>query len=557
MPHAPSRQRARALVFSLLCAGCAGVIEDPSTGRSVDPASAANEDAAGATGTDNQGGAGEPGATGNGGPNANDPNDSAANNGDGSATGGDQAPGTSDNGDEPTPAVDVPANGLALREIAVYQGVKITIARGASDVIDRNANVVAGRPGLLRVFVDPDTSFAARSIVAKLTLTNPGATPIELTSTLTVSGASRDEVRDSTFNFDLTGEQLTTSTEFSVALLEAQGAADTGPASAAVNRMPETGVSALGARSAGGPFKVVVVPVRYQADGSGRTPSFDAAEIQDMRARLFALLPTSDIEVTVSEPIDFNGAILADGTGWSELLNQCLANRSERESDAKTYHYCMFDPAPDFGQYCGRGCVAGLGPVPRAGDTFSRAAIGLGFGDAVGTMAHELGHTLGRPHAPCGGVAGPDPGYPYAGGVIGAWGYDLVSKQLLAPNEHTDLMGYCDKAWISDYNYNLVFERFQSVLSAPQLRREPTDLLSIVVDADQSLHLGSALTLVSVPDGESVRVDYFDAAGAQLGASATGTFVAVSHLTGGIVYIPAPPAGAAHARLAGFGDIAL
>ena len=35
-------------------------------------------------------------------------------------------------------------------------------------------------------------------------------------------------------------------------------------------------------------------------------------------------------------------------------------------------------------------------------------------------MSHELGHNFSRPHAPCGGVANPDPNYPYAGGVLSA-----------------------------------------------------------------------------------------------------------------------------------------
>ena len=69
------------------------------------------------------------------------------------------------------------------------------------------------------------------------------------------------------------------------------------------------------------------------------------------------------------------------------------------------------------------------------------------------TIAHELGHNLNLFHAPCGDAGGPDPEYPYPDGSIGAWGYDLLEGRLVDPST-PDLMGYCDPAWISDYNFN-------------------------------------------------------------------------------------------------------
>jgi hypothetical protein len=71
-------------------------------------------------------------------------------------------------------------------------------------------------------------------------------------------------------------------------------------------------------------------------------------------------------------------------------------------------------------------------------------------------MAHELGHNWGRYHAPCGGVAGPDPSYPYAGGVTGAFGWNVRTNTLMQASIY-DLMGYCSPTWISDYNYLGVF----------------------------------------------------------------------------------------------------
>ena len=71
-------------------------------------------------------------------------------------------------------------------------------------------------------------------------------------------------------------------------------------------------------------------------------------------------------------------------------------------------------------------------------------------------MSHELGHNLSRPHAPCGGVAGPDPNYPYAGGALGSTPLmDSVPTaiDIVAPTGLADIMGYCNGPWFSDYNY--------------------------------------------------------------------------------------------------------
>jgi hypothetical protein len=451
------------------------------------------------------------------------------------------------------PSADALAANIAIRELAVYQGVKITLAQNGQEV-GRNAPVVEGRPGLLRVFVEPQGGFTSRPIVARLTLDN-GGTLETLSQTLTVSGASSDQSLGSTLNFDLSGAQLRAGTQYSVSLHE-EGVCGGGVSENSPARFPASGLSQLGAEITGSPFRVVLVPVRYNGDGSGRLPNVGAEAVQGYRDLLYSMFPAAELEVTVrAQPMDFNGGIFSNGDGWSQLLDQCLAQRAADDVDPRTYYYCMFNPASSFGAYCGGGCVAGLGPVPGARDVGRRGSIGLGFGDAGGTMAHEVGHSLGRPHAPCGGVAGPDPGYPYNGGTIGAWGYDMRDRSLIAPNA-TDFMGYCGNTWISDYNYELIFNRFQAVLNSASRVGEPLSLTSIVVGANGQLSAGHTQSLPMMPEGEAVRVRYLDASGGELG-SADGSFMAVTHVSGGIVYVPTPPAGTASVSLEGFGELAL
>jgi hypothetical protein len=89
-------------------------------------------------------------------------------------------------------------------------------------------------------------------------------------------------------------------------------------------------------------------------------------------------------------------------------------------------------------------------------------------------MSHELGHNLSRPHAPCGGVASPDPNYPYAGGVLGATPLmDSVPAaiDIVSPSGLADIMGYCNGSWFSDYNYREMqrYMESQSSLVATQI----------------------------------------------------------------------------------------
>ena len=82
-------------------------------------------------------------------------------------------------------------------------------------------------------------------------------------------------------------------------------------------------------------------------------------------------------------------------------------------------------------------------------------------GDGV-TMAHELGHHCGMPHAPCGGVGTPDPTYPAyepydPGGTrtasIGEYATDVITGAVMSPTMFQDMMGYCIPRWISLHNY--------------------------------------------------------------------------------------------------------
>jgi hypothetical protein len=90
-----------------------------------------------------------------------------------------------------------------------------------------------------------------------------------------------------------------------------------------------------------------------------------------------------------------------------------------------------------------------------AGRGFVGLPIAIGYdaaGDRGRITAHELGHTWGRDHSPCGNPAQQDSKFPYSGGTIGRFGFDVQDRILKQP-ETPDIMGYCGDPWISDYTY--------------------------------------------------------------------------------------------------------
>jgi hypothetical protein len=105
------------------------------------------------------------------------------------------------------------------------------------------------------------------------------------------------------------------------------------------------------------------------------------------------------------------------------------------------------------------------------------------------TLAHEVGHKLGRPHAPCGNPAWVDTNFPMYGsfpsGSIGEVGIDTITFSLKDPATTFDLMSYCSPNWISAYNYQLLFNALPPL--PPETPRETFDLGPVYLPIDLNL----------------------------------------------------------------------
>jgi hypothetical protein len=212
-------------------------------------------------------------------------------------------------------------------------------------------------------------------------------------------------------------------------------------------------------------FHVSLVPVKTNVDG--RTGNVTAGNKEQYLDATMRMHPLSAFDAAVGATLTVDASVPAlqasnGNNAWNKILSQLQARRVGDGSSR--YYFGVVNPAYSSG-------VAGMGYVGYP------VAIGWDkLPSAASVAAHEWGHNWDRQHAPCGSAANPDLGFPYTGGTIGVFGYDLVAD-VLKPKTSHDIMGYCDDEWISDYTYKAVMQyRSSESVSFASLRQavQPT-----------------------------------------------------------------------------------
>ena len=184
-------------------------------------------------------------------------------------------------------------------------------------------------------------------------------------------------------------------------------------------------------------FSVRFVPVLQSVNG--RQGNVTNANKDSYLTAAMKIHPLASYDADLRAPYSTTAPAVDANTSssWTTILSQLDALR--KADGSSRYYFGVVNPSYNSG-------IAGVGYVG------GKTALGWDKSGADWVAAHEWGHNWGRNHAPCGNAGGPDANYPYPGGATGVYGLD-VATQTLKPPSYTDIMGYCNNQWISDYTY--------------------------------------------------------------------------------------------------------
>jgi hypothetical protein len=383
----------------------------------------------------------------------------------GASTGGTSTGGASTGDDG---CSDTLALGLTLSEIAVFQSGKISVMKSGAAVTavtESGAEIVEGRPTLVRVYVKTDSGFQARQLSARLTIGNT-----TLYAKQKISASSSELTLDNSFQIAVPASAVSAGLNYSVQVVECES----GSGSAHTPRFPATGTETLATRATGG-IKLKLIPVT----ANGITPALDALA-GDLKPFLESIYPTNLATVTVDTKAVTGCALTAasagNGTTWSDCLTLVRNRRISDKPASDVYYMGVVTPASTYSGYCGKGCVAGIGYVAGSNSSAAsaRAALSVGYlPSALYTIAHELGHNHGLNHSPGCNAASADSKFPYLTNGVAHIGWVGWSQQtpdrFFDPAKYTDLMAYCSPQWVSDYVYAKQASRIAQLNGATML----------------------------------------------------------------------------------------
>jgi len=374
-----------------------------------------------------------------------------------------------DGSNAPAPVADAADGGaetqafgqvLTVDQIAVYQAVKVSLVTEAQAVAP-NAPVIPKRPALVRIHTKLPPRVKVAKLTAELRIRAPGQPDLVLVNgPRSITSWAEDDL-SSSFYWELEAEQVQPGAQLLVEIRDPSGA------DPSVIRYPAEGELPMNVEAWEPTLKVKFVPIRYDADGSGRIPSMDKRTIDSYRDALYKMYPVTHVDISVREVVPWPLEVRGDGEGWNQLLDAVIETREDDRAADDVYYVGVFTPNETQREYCqGGGCILGIAPAGSLGENVAlRTAMIVGYHSARshGTLAQELAHAMGRMHAPCGGPTGIDRKYPYADASIGTWGWDVLEKELIDPDERVDFMSYCNPVWVSDYTYAGIHARMVEV----------------------------------------------------------------------------------------------
>ena len=305
-----------------------------------------------------------------------------------------------------------------------------------------NVTLIAGRPGLLRIYVvvDEEGHFYEHAPEIRV---RTGSVDVRLTQAEVglLSEMPEPDDRRRVYELILPGDEIVPGMEIRI------------------DYDPDDDIPGLGGSEVYMPKVVnferlvqMIVPTVHSQHPNERILEWAGGlhnDHGDLRLHQ-VVLPIADRRIVVHERYESNRDLFR-ANGWRAWLSEMEALMYAENNFHMYYYGAAILPY--------RAGIIGMGYIG--------APVSVGMNEEV-TLAHEVGHNMSLFHAPCGNPTSVDPDFPNTNGNIGSWGWNPTRNQLVKP-DWKDLMGYCSPVWVSPHHFDraISHRRFYGAPAGP------------------------------------------------------------------------------------------